>query len=151
MSPFEIKMDMLISSLQEKNNILNTILNITENQAQLIDIDKDEEMWAIFVQMNDGKQEHIDRVIELDNIFQNIFETISDKFEDNAREIPKKTTDLQALINESLELDIKIRAAEQKNKSELSRFKRAAPARPVANSSKAGLLKRYEQNKKKKE
>ena len=149
MNEFEIKMDMLISSLKEKNDTLNVILNITENQEQILDIDKGEETWAMFVQMNEAKQEHIDRIVELDNIFQGVFEGISEGFESNAGELPEKTTNLQALINESLELDVKIRAAEQRNKSELSKFKRVAPARPVANASKAGLLKRYEQNKKK--
>ncbi|MCL2565670.1 MAG: hypothetical protein FWE24_07665 [Defluviitaleaceae bacterium] len=149
MNEFEIKMDILISSLGEKNEILNLILNITENQEQLIDMDKSEEMWDMFVEMNEAKQEHIDRVVELDNIFQGVFEGISDNFEDKAREIPEKTANLQALINASLELDVKIRATEQRNRAELSKFKKTAPARVVANTSKAELLKRYEQNKKK--
>ena len=146
MSDFEIKVDMLISSLNEKNEALKTVLNITENQSLIFTSEKTAQMWDLFSQMNETKQEGIDRVIELDSLFQGIFESISEGFEKNALQIREKTIKLQVLISEALELDIKIRAAEQKNRQAVSEMKKVP--KPVASSSKADLLKKYEKNKK---
>ena len=149
MSEFEVKMDMLISSLRDKNEALTVILNITENQEQLFKMEKDSDMWDMFTQMNEAKQEHIDRIVELDRLFQGLFEGISEGFEERAKQNIAKTAALQNLINDSLELDVKIRAAEQKNRIFLSQTKRSQ--KPAVPSSKSALLKKYEQNKKKPE
>jgi len=146
MTDFSVKMDMLISSLKDKNEALTLILNITENQYQLLATDKDANMWELFTNMNEVKQGHIDRVVELDRLFQGVFDTICENFEDKAKETIEKTAALQSLINEALELDVKIRAGEQKNRAELSRQKRAP--KPVVEASKSALLKKYEKNKK---
>jgi len=155
MAEFAVKMDMLISSLREKNEALTMILNITENQGQLLKMDKnkDSEMLELFGTMNEAKQEHIERTLELDRLFQGVFEGISENFEEQARGTIEKTATLQSLTNEALELDVKIRASEQKNRTEilqrnieLSQIRRAA--KPAGKSSKAELLKKYAQNKK---
>jgi len=147
MNEFEIKVDMLISSLEKKREALSAILNITENQ-KLVLADRAEPAYgAMFNEMNAIKQESIDAVMELDRLFQSVFESISPGFEENATAIKDKVAYMQDLITEVLEMDIKIRAAEQRNKAVLDEG-RIKPRSAPGKTAKSNLLKQYEKNKK---
>jgi len=155
MNEFEIKVDMLISSLEKKREALNAILNITENQNLVLLDRADRSYVAMFNEMNAIKQQNIDTVLEMDNIFQGVFGGISDGFEQMAENCKEKVSKMQDIISEVLETDIKIRAAEQKNRliaDEIRQLPKAsgnpsAKAQPTG-AAKNHLLKQYEKNKK---
>ena len=156
MNEFEIKVDMLISSLEKKREALNAILNITENQNLVLSDRSNPDYVAMFNEMNNIKQENIDVVIEMDSLFQGVFGSISDGFEQMAEVCKPKVSLMQDIITEVLETDIKIRAAEQKNRllADEIRKNTNAPGMPAEKpqpngATKNHLLKQYEKNKKK--
>ena len=152
MSEFEIKVDMLLSSLEKKREALSAILNITENQNLVLADRSNPAYAAMFNEMNNIKQENIDEVIELDNLFQGVFGGISEGFEEMAENCKPKVSQMQDLISEVLEMDIKIRAAEQKNRVIADEIRQASGSQPTKSqpngAAKNHLLKQYEKNKK---
>jgi len=155
MNEFEIKVDMLISSLEKKREALNAILNITENQNLVLSDSSNPAYVAMFNEMNAIKQENIDEVIEMDSLFQGVFGGISDGFEQGAEDCKAKVALMQDLITEVLETDIKIRSAEQKNRliaddlRQISAGSGNQPSKSQPNGAvRNHLLKQYEKNKK---
>ena len=91
----------------------------------------------------------------MDSLFQGVFGSISEGFEEKAEECKPKVSLMQDIITEVLEIDIKIRAAEQKNRVAADEIRRAAnaPGTPAAKprpnaATRNHLLKQYEKNKK---
>lgn len=114
---FSLKLDFLIDLLNQKKSVLEKILNITENQNTILDSkDKSKETNVFFNEMNKEKHMLIDEVMELDKAFQSSFDEISDIFDSEALEHKEKVIKMQDLIEYVLNLDINIRAVEQKNK-----------------------------------
>ena len=155
MNEFEIKVDMLISSLEKKREALNAILNITENQNLVLSERPNPAYVAMFNEMNNIKQGNIDTVMEMDSLFQGVFGGISDGFEQMAEGCKPKVSHMQDLITEVLETDIKIRAAEQKNRVIADEIRQSTntPGNPPQKAqpnatTKNHLLKQYEKNKK---
>ena len=155
MDEFEIKVDMLLSSLEKKREALNVILNITENQNLVLSDRSNPAYAAMFNEMNVIKQENIDAVIEMDSLFQGVFGGISDGFEQGAENCKTKVSLMQDIITEVLETDIKIRAAEQRNRVIADEIRRTVntPDTPPPKSqpnatTRNHLLKQYEKNKK---
>ena len=119
MEDFPVTLKLLTEILIKKKHALITILNICENEE------------TAFL-MAEEKQKQINMVLETDNVFTSVFERIRDKMEEKSAEFPAEFSRLQSLINEVCELDVKIRAQEEKNKSRLTRAKTEnQPAVPV--------------------
>ncbi|MDR2898898.1 MAG: hypothetical protein LBU94_01130 [Clostridiales bacterium] len=147
MDDFGVKIELLISSLEKKRAALETVLNLTENQHAVLSEQITKETSEMFSLMNSTKQDLIDEIIQMDSVFQGIFNGISDGFEEKALPDHRdKVAQMQAIIKQVMELDIKIRSAEQMNK-DLTNITRK-PKAPAAKQTKNSLLKQYEKNKK---
>jgi hypothetical protein len=144
---FGVKIELLISTLEKKRAALETVLNLTENQHAVLSERITNETSEMFSAMNSTKQDLIDEIVQTDSVFQGIFNGISDGFEEKAllnhRDSVAK---MQNIIKEVMELDIKIRSAEQLNKG-LTYIARK-PKPHALKQTKTSLLKQYEKNKK---
>jgi hypothetical protein len=121
LTDFEANLSILKNILIEKQELLNIILNITINQESTL---LEEEPPALFYEMNDIKQIHINKIVELDTNFNNIFLKIPD-FEDKSKTYLDKIKELQQLIKIVTDLDLKIRVAEETNKKYANKLKTA--------------------------
>ena len=113
---FETKMAILADVLVKKKAALLAVLAISENQENLYATPAGSERHEALMQMGKEKQVHIDSVLACDDFFQKVFDSISDVFEDKGRNYAEQVRGLQEAITELLELDIKIRATEEKVK-----------------------------------
>ena len=113
---FETKLALLQEILNKKQAALTIVLNISENQETLYLSPPSEERREFLMEMGKEKQSQIDEVMACDEIFQSIFDSIADEFAIKSGDYKEKVGRLQASINEVLELDVKIRAQEEKGK-----------------------------------
>lgn len=148
MSSEKVNFSLLEDILIKKRGFLEQIFNLTLNQETILLCDeKSEEHSIMFREMNDEKQNLIDMVINSDNLFQNLFESSTDDFSKNAEQYAPRIKALQDLIREVMDIDIKIRVQEQKNKDLIaSQYPRTKIK--TAKVSKGSLLKKYENNNK---
>ncbi|MDR2167384.1 MAG: hypothetical protein LBE35_05995 [Clostridiales bacterium] len=114
---FETKLNILADILAQKREALLAILAISENQENLYNSPATNERRGFLLEMGKQKQVHIDEVLTCDEVFQGIFGSISGIFEQMGKTYPGQVKALQRAIGEVLELDIKIRAQEEKTKS----------------------------------
>jgi len=102
--------------------------------------------------MTDEKQRHIDEVLSCDAVFQSVFDSIKDDVEADSARYRERLLELQRLIEPVMELDIKIRAQEAKNRAQLEASfpleHHKGEAGPVAQAEKNRLLEEYKRNKK---
>lgn len=113
---FEVKLNILADILVKKKTALSEILSISQNQESVYDQPATPERRDFLMQMGQEKQVRIDTVITCDDAFQSIFDSIKNIFEKKGKEYPEKVRALQASIAETLEIDVKIRAQEEKTK-----------------------------------
>jgi len=115
----EAELNLLIDILDRKADELGLILAISENQETLLAQPPGSERAAIFREMSDEKQRHIDEVLKCDAVFQDVFDSVKDVIEAGAAEHRDRLAELQSKIEPVLELDVKIRAQEAKNRETL--------------------------------
>lgn len=152
MKPEKVNFNLLEDILIKKRGFLEQILNLTVNQETiLLCEEKSDEYSIMFREMNDEKQTLIDLVINSDNVFQNLFDSSIDDFNKNAENYKPQIKSLQGLVKEVMDMDIKIRVQEQKNKDLISNQYPRAKKIQTAKVSKGSLLKRYENNNKPKD
>lgn len=113
---FEIKLNILADILEKKKTALGEVLAISQNQESVYDAPASAERRDFLVQMGQEKQKRIDDVIKCDDAFQSIFDGIKNIFEQKGKEYPEKVRALQISISETLEMDVKIRAQEEKTR-----------------------------------
>ena len=113
---FETKLALLQEILNKKHEALSNILNISENQEMLYLSPPSDERREFLMEMGKEKQKQIDEVLACDEVFQSIFDSIADGFEEKGNNYKEKVQELQLSINKVLELDVKIRAQEEKGK-----------------------------------
>ncbi|MCL2753556.1 MAG: hypothetical protein FWE44_05360 [Defluviitaleaceae bacterium] len=114
---FETKLAILEDILSKKRQALLTILNICENQETLYSTPATNERREFLLEMGKQKQMKIDEVLTCDQMFQQIFDSIGDVFESKGQDFPDSVIALQDGIKELLEIDVKIRAQEEKTKT----------------------------------
>jgi hypothetical protein len=114
---FETKLALLQEILDKKQAALTIVLNISENQETLYLSPPSEERREFLMEMGKEKQNQIDEVMACDEVFQSIFDGMADEFAIKGRDHKEKVEKLQISINEVLELDVKIRAQEEKSKT----------------------------------
>ena len=148
MDEFEIKLKILINIVEEKNRLLTGIFDITENQETFLRSEhSSEEFKMFFMEMTDEKQKYIDKVLDSDSLFQKIFAEIDDIFPKKAQEHREAVIYLQGQIKIATELDIKIKALEQKSKTILEK-QRYLPKVSPSKMSKENLISKYKDNNK---
>ena len=117
MNDFEVKLTILADILEKKRSALLSILAICENQESLYDTPATNERRDFLIEMGKEKQARIDLVLECDQMFQQIFDGFGDAFEEKGQNFPEKVRTLQDAIKDLLEIDVKIRAQEEKTKA----------------------------------
>jgi len=115
LNEFETKLRILQDILQKKKFALECILGICENIEVILT--GDAEMGRDFLQgMAEEKQALINQVLEADLVFQRIFDGISTRFNLQAPNYAEHINALQADIRQVLELDVAIRAKEDRTR-----------------------------------
>jgi len=105
------KLSILLDVLNKKKFALACILGICENLEEIF-LSELGQGSEFLPEMGQEKQNLIEQVLEMDDVFQNVFDGIVADFQANHANHKEKVTALQEAINEVLELDIKIRAKE---------------------------------------
>lgn len=148
MDIFETKIKILIDISKDKNKILEAIYNITENQETfLISNYSAENFKMFFSEMSEEKQKYIDEILEIDNLFQKIFGELDDTFEEQAPKYKELVKCLQKKIKTATELDIKIRAVEQKNRDIIKQIYNKPQLLP-SDITKKTMIDKYKKNNK---
>jgi len=114
---FETKLALLLEILSKKHAALTDVLNISENQETLYLSPPSETRRDFLIEMGKQKQKQIDEVLACDEVFQRIFDSITDEFAEKKDNYKEQVQRLQVGINLILELDVKIRAQEEKGKA----------------------------------
>lgn len=147
MNDFSVRLNILADILDRKSEALTQILNICENQYLLFCGTPSSERSEFLKQMNVEKQHLIDRVIECDDVFQNMFDGMREQFEKEAENHLELVRRLQGKIKSVTELDVKIRAQEGKNKAVIKAVEPTRGTPQKRTVSKSYMLKQYEKNK----
>jgi len=144
---FETKLAILADILTKKRGALLSVLAISENQESLYASEPSPERRDFLMQMGQEKQVHIDDVLACDDVFQGIFDSIAGIFEEKGKVYAEQVKALQASIAEVLELDIKIRAQEEKTKIAAQAAWGQRPNQSEAPpAARANLLEQYKNN-----
>lgn len=146
MNDFIIKINLLCDILDVKEELLEKILIITENQETLLkQKEKTREVADMFRKMMDEKHLLIDKIISNDNMFDNVFSSIKDIFEEKSKVNEELIKNLQEKIRKVTDIDVKIRVQEH----ELNRIalvQQKAISSRVNNASVKYMLNEYKKN-----
>jgi len=148
---FETKLALLQEILNKKKDALSAILNISENQENLYNQPPGEERREFLMGMGRLKQAQIDEVIACDEVFQRIFDGLSAEFEEKSAEYKEQIQKMQDSIKEVLELDVKIRAQEEKSRAKVKEsYGLPAKENVIITANKNYILEQYKANSKNK-
>ncbi len=112
---------MMKDILVRKRNSLKNILELSEEQSGLlIPQEFDDEA---FTEVMDRKEAEINKINELDDGFNAVFNKIKDDIKNKGEEHAPAIKELQDLITEVTELGVRITALEKKNRDALERKK----------------------------
>lgn len=109
--------NILISSLRKKEDLLIKIKLETEKQAELIretEFDADE-----FDKTLNVKQQYIDNLLKLDEGFLEIYEKVKDAIKENPADYKNELEETKALIKKQTELSMELQSLESKNQTGL--------------------------------
>ncbi len=131
--------------LDRKIELLSNILAISKNQ-EIIFRYKQEEVSSFLEYSIKEKQKIIDELINIDDLFLNIFESFSGELNQNKNIFSTEINTLKSKIETINNLDLKIRAEETKNRQiSLNSKNYSFKDMPKA---KQDLINRYSQNSK---
>ncbi|WP_250278075.1 hypothetical protein [[Clostridium] colinum] len=109
------KLNNLNYILDRKIELLNLILNITKNQ-EIVFKNNDNNDTNSFINISlDEKQKFIDEIINIDNMFLDIFESFNGNLNQNKQIFKEDIKILKNKIEKITEIDFKIRLQEEKN------------------------------------
>ena len=115
---------MMTDIITKKKNCLQSILEATQDQARILrseEFDDDD-----FSALIDIKAKNIDKVNELDDGFQTVYDKIKAEMGEKKAEHEGQIKALQKLVAEVTELGVQITALEKQNKNTLESVKNAA-------------------------
>lgn len=116
MDEFSVRLSLLLDITTKKKNILEIILNLTENQNCVALSALDKESRALFMELSNEKQKNIDEVYNLDIVFDRAYESIKDCFSNElSDETREKVLQLQNTIDGVMNLNDKICSIESIN------------------------------------
>ncbi len=108
-------LDAMIQSMNEKSNCLKQLLEMTAQQEQAISGDNMD--WDSFERLIDEKETLIDRLGELDDGFQAVFDKIRDELEGKKAQYKDRIAKLQEQIRQVTDQSNALITAEQRNKT----------------------------------
>lgn len=114
-----IYINVLADSLQKKTSVLKEILESTKKQQVLLKMDSlDEEAFLKIIQ---DKQGYLDRMEELDEGFEIIYQRVRAELEQQKDKYQTEILKIQHLIAQITELSVDIEALEQRNKVQMDK------------------------------
>ncbi|HBY20391.1 MAG: hypothetical protein A2Y24_06560 [Clostridiales bacterium GWE2_32_10] len=115
----KVNLKILLEILQKKEILLNEIYNITINQNTVITSEKVN--MVMFEEMIKEKRIRIDDINDMDEKFQNIFDNIKKDIARYKENYIEAIRELKKLINENINLKMKIELQEEKNRKVLEK------------------------------
>ena len=108
---------MLIETLEKKEQILIWLMNVTTQQEELISSDPFDQ--GLFEQTITIKDEHLGTLTGLDDGFEKIYNGVRTELLENKDKYVDEITALKSLIKAVTDLSVKLQALEQRNKAKL--------------------------------
>ncbi|SET23305.1 hypothetical protein [[Clostridium] polysaccharolyticum] len=109
----------LADSLQKKYSALQSILDITKKQEELLFQDFEEES---FLETIAGKQRFLDRIAELDNGFEVVYNRVRQELALDRSQYGEDIASMQKLIAGITELGMDIEVLEKRNKMQMDKI-----------------------------
>lgn len=113
-----VYVSVLHDSLRDKCNILQEILKLTQRQEQILG--KEEMNFDDFDAVMQDKEVLIQRMQDLDQGFQNLFDSIGTVLKENPERYKTQILEMQNYIRTITDCSVKIQALEQKNKEKFT-------------------------------
>ena len=121
MDSIEVELKVLTECLKKKEQALKQIASITENQGFVLTSGlTHDEVYSFFMQMNAEKQDSIQRVLQCDQVFENVLQKIGPVLDENPNMYVEQVHTLQDLIRAVMDLDVQIRVGEEENSKVLT-------------------------------
>ncbi len=108
-------LDAMIQSMNEKSDCLKQLLEMTAQQEQAISGENID--WDTFDRLIDEKETVIDRLGQLDDGFQAVFDKIRDELEDRKAQYKDRIAKLQEQIRQVTDQSNALITAEHRNKT----------------------------------
>ena len=127
-------LQILIESLEKKNEILDQVIRLDEEQAEL-SAHQPMDMEA-YDQTMESKGKLIEEINKLDDGFSSTFELIADEVKSNPVPYREQVLKLQQLIREAVDKGVRVEAQEKRNRAALEnvfRMKRQEIKQLIAN------------------
>lgn len=115
MSNVTTQLDILIDALTKKINYLEDILSYTNEQSVLLD--REELDLKAFNNIMNNKQIWIDKIVEIDDGFQEMFDNIKGYLNNNPELYKNQIKLMKEYILKIGEMGVEIRVLESKNKT----------------------------------
>lgn len=109
----------LADSLQKKFTALESILNITKTQEELLQEENFDE--ECFLETIKSKQIYIDQITELDNGFEVVYNRVKQELDTGRMLYVDDIANMQKLITKITDLGIDIEALEKRNKVQMDK------------------------------
>ncbi len=110
-------LQILIESLEKKNEILDQVIKLDEEQAEL-SAHQPMDMEA-YDQTMESKGKLIEEINKLDDGFSSTFELIADEVKNNPAPYREQVLKLQQLIREAVDKGVRVEAQEKRNRAAL--------------------------------
>lgn len=141
------KINNLCCLLDRKKQVLTQILNITKNQNIVFENNDKDTKSFLDISVKE-KQSLIDEILQIDEMFINIFESFNGDLNQNKQMFKDDILTLKNKIQQIAEIDFKIRLQEEKNKNTTTYNKpNDLPKIKTLKMSKQQMLKKYNDNK----
>lgn len=108
---------LLTDVLRKKIEILNHLINLTQQQEGVISDDIFDE--ELFVQTISLKEEQLQHLSKLDNGFEQLYESVKEELATNKEKYMDEITLLKQQILNITDLSVKIQAMEKRNRAKL--------------------------------
>lgn len=108
---------LLIDTSNKKLDILRELMFLTEQQEKILNQELFEE--DSFTQTIEQKEELINRLNELDNGFEQIYDSVKEEIKNNKYRYETEINALQEYISAITDLSVGLQALEQRNKARL--------------------------------
>ena len=108
-------LSVLEDSLKKKLQILDELTDYTMQQQELLKVEELD--YEAFDSLVDQKDPLIQRIMELDQGFETVYDRIKEQLLDNKEQYAAQIKALQSLIGELTDKSVKLQTMEQRNKS----------------------------------
>lgn len=113
-----VYVSVLHDSLCDKCGVLQEILEITQEQEQVL---SQEEMdFDEFDKLMKDKESLIQKIQELDQGFQNVYDKIGNSLKDHSQQFKGQIVEMQACIRKATDCGVKIQVLEHSNKEKFA-------------------------------